>query len=218
MRSAVTALILLGFVAACRGSAQVKADVEFWSELDVSAKLSDSIALTMFGLDRSSLQLANPQLGGVGVVADFRANNLLTFSLGYIYAGLPNIGKGFTVDAPLAAVSLGQAFGRWSIRERSRVERLYGVPGDPYRYREKVDISYAVLPRFHLFANDEVFYQFGIDRWNQNRAQVGFNRVINEAVSVDLFYLQRNTASEPKNTKGLGATVHLSFSSIGKKP
>jgi hypothetical protein len=173
------------------------------------------VALTALGVDRSSVQLANPQLGGIGVVADFRANSLLTFSLGYIYAGLPNTVKGFTVDAPLAAVTLGRAFGRWSIRGRSRAERLYGIPTEPYRYREKIDVSYALVPRLHLFANDEDFYQFGINRWNQNRAQVGFNKVVNDALSVDLFYLQRNTTSQPKATKGLGVTVHLLIGSAG---
>ncbi len=218
MRRAVAGSLLLGCVAACGGSAQVKSDVEFWSELDVSAKLSDSMALTVLGVDRSSVQLANPQLGGAGVVLDFRTNRLVTFSLGYIYASLPNTGRGLRVDAPLTAVSLGRAFGRWSVGERNRGERLYGVGREPYRYRQKVDVSYAILPRLHLIANDEAFYQFGINQWNQNRLEAGFHQALNDALSVDLFYLQRNTVLEPKTTKGLGVTVHLSSSSLlGKK-
>jgi hypothetical protein len=40
---------------------------------------------------------------------------------------------------------------------------------------------------------------------------VGFSRVLNQELSVDVFYLQRNTALEPKTTKGLGVTVHISI-------
>ena len=212
--------VLFVILCAARASAdaQQPPDVEFWSELDLNAKISNAASLTILGIDRSSLQLANPQLGGLGIVADDRVNSFLTLSAGYIYAGLPNTGKGYTVNAPLAAVSLGRGFGRFALRERSRGERLYSIPGNPYRYRQKLELAYKVAPKIQIFANDEVFYQFGLDRWNQNRAQAGLTRTLNRQLAIDLFYLQRNTQSQPKSTRGLGLTVHLSLAAIGKKP
>ncbi len=199
------------------GVARAESDVQFWNELDIGTKLTDTVSITLLSVVRTSLERPNPQLGGVGVAADFHATRWLTVSAGFIYAGLPNTGPGYSVRLPLASVSLGRRFGRWSMLERSRGERLCGIPGSPYRFRQKAEVGYELTPRLRLYVSDEAFYQTGIDEWNQNRAQAGVSRRFGDALSLDLFYLQRNMRSQPKTSRVVGATAHISLGSVRRR-
>lgn len=186
-------------------------DTQFWTELDVAAQLTRSVSVTLLATNRLSLDLPNPQLGAGGVVVDLRANRAITLSVGYLCANLPHTGQGYAAQLPLAAISAGRRFGRWSIQERSRGERLFGIPGAPYRFRQKVDAGYQLTPRLRVIASDEAFYQTGVDRWSQNRLQAGVRQTLTRAVSLDLVYLQRSTLSQPKTTRALGITAHVAL-------
>lgn len=213
-RTVVMSVLAVGALGPSILCGQVRRDAQLWSEVDLSGSLTPKLSLTLLAVDRTSMQLKNPQLGGVGLLADWRATSFAIVSAGYIYAGIPNTGPGYTVHVPLAAVTLARGLGRWSFKERSRGERLYRLPGQPWRYRQKVEIGYQVYSRVRIFVNDEAFFDFVQARWNQNRAQAGFGLSLNRAVALDLYYLQRNTISAPTSTKAAGLTLRISLGSL----
>jgi hypothetical protein len=206
MRVLALLFLLVGVAHAAPAS-----DFELWSELDLSAQLGERWSLLFPFVARNSAQLSNPQLVGEGAIVSWRWTERVQLNGGYLVVSLPNTGRGFTVQAPLAAVTFGQRIGRFRLSDRNRAERLIGVPRDPFRYRNRFVVDVPIASEaWRVFAADEVFYDFTAAAWTQNRFQVGAGRRLSRKTALEVYYLERSLRhAAPGSTHALGLTLEV---------
>jgi hypothetical protein len=202
---------VLLFLALC-GVARAS-DTQLWTEVDLLASLGSRIQVTVPWVMRSSFALANPQLAAGGVLADFSVSKWLSVSGGYLAVGLPHTGSGYVSNIPLAAVTVKHRLGPLQLSDRNRVEKLYGLPLAPVRYRNKVAVSIPLAGgRWIPFASNETFYDFSKSAWSQNRFQVGLGRQLSERVRLDAFFLERTDLRvSGDNIHAIGLTLALNL-------
>jgi hypothetical protein len=80
-----------------------------------------------------------------------------------------------TVHVPLVALSKAFNLHRFTFVHRNRFEKLIGFGNSPGRYRNRalLDRRFGHDDRWHVFVDDEVFFDLSAAKWNQNRFQVG---------------------------------------------
>jgi hypothetical protein len=129
---------------------------------------------------------------------------------GYLFADLPQRAH-LHVHIPLIAVSTTVRVRRLVIADRNRLEKLNGFGASPVRYRNRVfvDLPLGGGGRWHMFGDDEAFFDTFVSRWSQNRLQVGGGTRVAPDVSLDLFYLRRTLTGGAPGTHVLGTTVRV---------
>ena len=165
---------------------------------------------------RSSFNLANPQLAGLGPVFDVSVAKFVIVTGGYLFVTLPKTGPGYSVHVPLAAVTLRQTWHHLRISDRNRAEALIGIPHSPIRYRNKLAVDLG-LPssRVNPFISDEVFYDFEQSAWTQNRLAVGAGIRLNPRLGLDLYYLERSAHKTlPSSVHALGLTLEIHIKTL----
>jgi len=204
MRAPVLILILL-----LGGLARAQ-DFQQWNEVDLTASWQ-GLDFTAPLLARTDSQLPNPQLAATGILAEFHLPWGLMLTGGYLFADLPQ--ESYKVNLPLLALTETAHWGRFSLADRNRFEKLFGYPTEPVRYRNRilVDRPLGAQKRWHLFADDEIFFNLTNQSWNQNRFQAGGGVRLNRKLFVDAYYLQRNPGGGGETTRVLGSTLRVSL-------
>lgn len=112
---------------------------------------------------------------------------------------------------PLIALSKAFHVGRFAVADRNRFEKLIGYKASPIRYRNRlmVDRPFGARDLWHLFADDEIFFNLSIRSWNQNRFQAGGGARLNRRLFLDGYYLQRNPSGGAPTTRVLGTTLRV---------
>lgn len=206
--------VFLLLLTTARGALAGKApsrDIEGWTEVDLSARLGHKATVTVPCVLRSSTELSNPQLAGIGPILDLALTSYLTLTGGYLFVAFPEIGPGYNVNAPLAAVTQRASAKHLAFADRNRVEVLSGIPHNPVRYRNKLVISLpSPSPRWQPFLSDEAFYDSSQSRWSQNRFQAGIGYQATERLRIDGFYLERSVQhAAPSASHVLGLTFEV---------
>ena len=154
---------------------------------------------------------------------DFRVNQYLGLSGGYLFVSLPNTGNGYNVSVPLAAATVHSSIKRVRFSDRNRFEKLYGLPGSPVRYRNKVTIDLPLASgRWTPFLSNETFYDFSQRAWTQNRFQAGIGRRLTPVLKLDAYFLERTDFRVgDNNVHAIGLTLEVSArgtsSSVGNQ-
>jgi hypothetical protein len=205
MRSA--AVLFCVFILTALAGAQ---DFQLWDEVDLTASWRNVDFLVPV-LARTDTRLPNPQLAATGIMADFRLPWRLTLTGGYLFADLPQ--RSDKVNLPLIALSKMFHVGRLAIADRNRFEKLIGFPTSPVRYRNRlmVDRPFGAYDLWHLFADDEVFFNLSNSSWNQNRFQTGGGARLNRRLFLDVYYLQRNPSGGAPTTRVLGTALRVTL-------
>jgi hypothetical protein len=185
-------------------------DFQLWNEVDLAASWKKVEFLAPF-LARSDTSLPNPQLAATGITADFPLPWRLTLTGGYLFADLPQ--RSLFVRLPLVAVTKSGAIGRFTVADRNRFEKLIGFGTAPVRHRNRflLDRSLGAHDRWHLFADDEVFFDLSAGAWNQNRLQAGGGARLNRCLLLDVYYLQRDASGLAPTTPALGTTLRVTL-------
>jgi hypothetical protein len=195
-----------------------ESDMEAWSEVDFYIPITGRYSLLFPATVRISNTLQNPVLGGLGPSLNIVLNKDILLTAGYLYADLPHTAGGLKVHVPLAAITLSLKLDRWQFSDRNRGERLIGVPGDPFRYRNRLGVQFKASKTWNAFASDELFYDSGASRWNQNRFIAGVSAALNQAATIDLYYVQRSLyGALPGQTYGLGVTLGVHLNTLSKR-
>jgi len=190
------------------GSARAQSP-QFWPEIDFSITRGH-INLLVPSLVRLDPTAANPQFVATGAVGTAAFGSHLSVSAGYLFADLPQ--KSAVAHVPLVAVTPILSAHRWSISDMSRFERLISYSNQPYRYRNRAGVDYALGKdrRVHIYAVNEYFVNLSTASWNQNRAQVGIGLSANRYSRFDLYYLQRS-APGGAETPVIGTVLTIRF-------
>jgi hypothetical protein len=206
---------MLGLLAAPAAQAGVpQANAQVWGEVDLTVPVAPNVSATALAVDRNGEGLPNPTLAGGGLTLDARAGHW-TFTLGDLGVAARSAvsGKTVDVDVPLGAVAYGWSLAGLNFDDRSRIERLDGLPGDPWRYRNRLQVSHPLEglgPIGAVFASDEAFYDFSRQKWDRNRAQVGFSVHVARRQRLDIYYLRQDDRyARPGTLHALGLAYRV---------
>jgi hypothetical protein len=195
---------------ATRASAQ---DFQWWSEVDVTASVRtiDVLGLVVTRIDST---VPNPQFVGGGLEAEARVLRHVALTGGYLFVDLPQRGP-LHVQLPLVAATTMWRVGRLYTADRNRFERLVGFGTSPIRYRNRLlaDLPFGPGDRWHVFGDDEVFFDFSTSTWNQNRLQLGGGVRFRPGLALDMYYLQRNISGGVPTTHVFGTTLKVALAS-----
>ncbi|HEX8941751.1 MAG TPA: DUF2490 domain-containing protein [Gemmatimonadaceae bacterium] len=177
-----------------------------WGEVDLVA-LFPRVALTTPIVVRSEPGPSTPDFIGSGALADVTLPWNATLTGGFLTVRLTQH-KATLVQLPLVAVSESFHLGTITAFDRNRVEQLLGFGTSPRRYRNRLLLD-APLDHgaWHLFGDDEEFYDFSSRAWTQNRARLGAGHQLAERAVVDVYYLRKTV--RPTTTHVVGVTVRI---------
>lgn len=181
-------------------------DFQQWNEVDFTASWRNADFLVPV-LARTDTHLPNPQLAATGITVDMPLRWHLTLTGGYLFADLPQLPD--DVHLPLIAVSTTFHARRFTLADRNRFEKLIGYGDSPVRYRNRIFLDWpsGARGRWHLFTDDEVFFNLTAGSWNQNRFQAGGGARLNRRLFFDVYYLQRAPSGGAAKTTVLGTTL-----------
>jgi hypothetical protein len=207
---ATTRPLILFLFAVSVGRAQ---EFQSWNEVDLTASWRRVDFLAPF-VTRIDPALPNPQLAAIGLTADLTLRWGLTLTPGYLVADLPQ--GAYLVHLPLVALTEATHLSRLTLADRNRFEKLTGYPGSPVRYRNRLllDCPFGSRGRAHAFINDEIFFNLSAVTFNQNRFQTGAGVRLHPRFLLDLYYLQKNAASDSV-TYVFGTTLKVSLTHQG---
>jgi hypothetical protein len=183
-------------------------DFQQWNEVDFAASWRNASFLVPV-LARTDTNLPNPQLAATGITVDIPLRWSLTLTGGYLIADLPQLSD--DVHLPLIAVSTTFHVRRFTLADRNRFEKLIGYGDSPVRYRNRIFLEWPLgaRNRWHLFTDDEVFFNLTAGSWNQNRFQAGGGARLNRRLFFDIYYLQRTPSGGTAKTNVLGTTLRI---------
>jgi len=149
---------------------------------------------------------------GGGLEGEVRVRRYLTLTGGYLFVDLPQRAQSH-VQLPLVAATIMFRVGRLSMADRNRFEQLVGFGTSPVRYRNRllVDVSFASDNKWHLFGDDEVFFDFSSSILSQNRLRLGGGIRVAAGVALDTYYLQRNLRRGAPTTHVIGTTLRIAL-------
>ena len=196
--------------------------LQTWNEVDLTGSWRYIDFLAPF-LTRCDTRLPNPQFAATGIMADFRVPGNLTLTAGYLFVDLAQYS--WLVNAPLIAASESIHIGKLRVSDRNRFEKLAGLGqlgklaglgAAPVRYRNRLllDLPLGADDNWHVFADDEVFYDFAISRWNQNRIRAGGGVRISGRLFLDVYFLEQNASRPAFEARVVGSTLRVLLTKV----
>jgi len=171
-------------------------DVQSWNDLQLSLRLRDNIDLLINGTLRLGRHISDPvdERAGVGLL--FKINDYLTISSGYLHVftqpvpGVTRHENRFFLDG-----TVHFSFKGFVLYDRNMFERRLRQPVDATRYRNRLRIEHPVKfgrAEVVIFASDEVFYDWSVNRWVRNRFQVGAGKRFTKKFVAEIYYMRQN--------------------------
>lgn len=191
-------------------------DTQWWQEVDLTGMLSEHLAYLVTGVSRLSDDDPNPALTGGGAFLSWK-QGAFDYTVGYIHAQLRNSANGsrLNADLPVAAVAGTWEAGGFALTDQLRIEDLYGVPGNPWRYRNLVSIGAAtrhLKPLKEIAVSDEIFVDLESGQLTRNRLLAGpmFGVSTRSEITVD-YVNERDVDKRPGRIQGalVDYTMHF---------
>jgi hypothetical protein len=216
-RAAALMLTALLLPSGAAPAAQAPAyDTEWWQEVDLTGMLSDHLAYLVTGVSRLSDADPNPALVGGGAFLSWK-QGAFGGTVGYIHAELRNAANGsrLNADLPVVAVAGTLKAGGFAITDQLRIEDLYGVPGNPWRYRNLVALggtSPRLRPVKEIAVSDEIFVDLNSGQLTRNRLLAGpmFGVSPRSEITVD-YVNERDVDKRPGRIQGALVDYTLHF-------
>jgi hypothetical protein len=209
----IKSLLLWSVILASMGRAEANPgdiDSQLWGEVDVRGVVG-GVDLTALGVMRQSASLPDPTLIGGGLIVGTGLGGSWSVEAGDLWVRAKTAaGAAIDVDVPLVAAIYRWSLGDVTMGERLRFEQLTGIPGEPWRYRNRLDAAYPIdlgLVR-GIVASDEIFYDFGQSAWSRNRAQLGVEVASGGPTMLTIGYLrQDDRLADPTGINAVCATL-----------
>lgn len=198
-------------------------DTQWWNDLqlilplktgkDQKNKSFDKVVLNLDGIVRLGRNASFPVDDRAAATIEFRVNNFLKISSGYLYQRFEQIPRRKSYETRLSfAANLEKKFNLFTLRHRSLVEyrwRNFRPNTEVYRLRFQASYSFRHHEKefFSPFVSEERYYDFRQHNWNRNEFYAGITRRLTPRVSLDVFYIRLDTA--PVNANALGTTLKV---------
>ncbi len=182
-------------------------DTQWWQQFDLAGTLSEHLAYLISGFSRFSDNDPNPALTGAGALVSWK-QGALSYTLGYIHAQIrsPSNGSRLNADLPLAAIAGTIQKATFAVTDQFRLEDVYGVPGNPWRYRNLLAVSDSMpslRPLGLVTISDEIFVDLHSGQLTRNRLLAGPQFELTRHSGVTLDYVnERDVDKRPGRIRG----------------
>ena len=190
-------------------------DVQQWNDVQIAVPVTKDIDFNLLGTLRIGRNINRPVDERIGVGFTFRAGKYLSFAPSYLHIGMQPFERRKLWESRLSfATTLRFQADKFRLSDRNQFERRYrhpGIPSTRYRNRFQVDLPIGRdTMKLSLFASDEVFYDWSVDRWVRNRFAAGVSKVLNSNLTLDVYYLRQNDGiSRPGDLHVIGTTWRI---------
>jgi hypothetical protein len=191
-------------------------DSQVWPEIDLEAPITNQLSLTGLATVRVGDGLPSPAMAAAGGGLAYQLSTHWSVAADDYWVRIrsPVSGAGLDLQLPLAAVTYTMRLGSFELDDRNRGERIVGLSGEGWRYRNRLSISHPVTlgPVRRVFVSDEVFYDASRDRWSRNRGQLGLGLRPIGPTALQVYVLRQDDRfSHPGhlNVLGLALAVRL---------
>lgn len=215
--------ILLTLLVFSTAIAAQTSDTQFWNDLQLIIPLKTSkdsknkkindVVLNLDGILRLGRNVSYPVDSRFAATLDFRVNNFLKVSTGYVYQRLEQIPQRKIFQTRLSvAANLEKKYDLFSFRHRSQFEyRFLNSRPNTEVYRPRFQVAYSLKHNekeiFAPFVSAEPFYDFKQHKWFRKEFYAGISKKLAPRVSLDVYYIRVNT--KPVNVNALGTILKI---------
>ena len=187
----ITCILVIGYA----GRAFASDEWQYWNEIKLKYSIGEKLD-AHFKIEQKLLDDFN--YFGLhnytpGVV--FKINKYFDFELNYKYEREKGE-KEWTEEhrvAIIPIIKLEWMGNKFNIRTRFEHRNLEGE--SKWRWREKLKIKRLIkigVFEFTPFLSEEIFYDFKVNEFNQNRVATGISKMITKNSGIDLYYMRKN--------------------------
>ncbi len=208
MREILTFLFIIGvFFLICAERAHSSEDWQYWNKFVLKHKLTQRITAHVkleqrFVDDFNDFALHNYVPGFV-----YGFNRYFDFELNYKFEREKE-GKEWTEEHRLEIIPIVKwKWMKFKFKLRNRLEYRVIEGDESWRLREKIKIKRDINLsgfKFSPFLSEEIFYDFKIGDFNQNRVKAGVSKEIIHNLEFTLFYMYK---SNKRDNSWFGANV-----------
>lgn len=190
-------------------------DTQQWNDVQLTAPVTKDIDFNLYGTLRLGRDVSRAVDERIGVGFTIRTGKYLSFQTAYLHIGIQPFERRKVWES---RISLGPTLrfqaNKFRFSDRNLFERRFRHPGMPStRYRNRFQVEHPIGSdkiKLSLFASDEVFYDWSVDRWVRNRFAAGVAKVLNSNVTLDIYYLRQNDGvSRPGDLHVIGTTWRI---------
>lgn len=190
-------------------------DIQQWNDVQFAVPVTKDIDFNLFGTLRIGRDVSRAVDERIGVGFTFRAGKYLSFTPAYLHIGMQPFERRKVWESRLSfATTLRFQTNKFRFSDRNLFERRYRHPGTPStRYRNRFQVEHPIGSdkiKLSLFASDEVFYDWTVNRWVRNRFAAGVSKVLSSSVTLDVYYLRQNDGiSRPGDLHVIGTNWRI---------
>jgi hypothetical protein len=192
----------------------LRADLQSWNELDISAKVTPTVDVTWNSQARLSTEVANPTVCATGIDIDVGLGQHLLLTPSYYYFTFrESTGRSGHGQLSILAMTILKAHGKWTISDRNRFAGQLATTNtaDLWVYGNRPRVDRSVGPerwKTSLFLWDELFYFSGPVSHPRNRAALGVRKAVTPAFAFNLYYQRQDDSySKPGNINTIGVLI-----------
>jgi len=212
-----TFLILCLLLSSAVVSAQAADDWQYWNEFQLSYKVQDKWGLKIAGEQRMVDDFSILGLTNVTAGTEWQALRFLDLGAYYKFendkspSGAKNDEHRHYWQATLKTKR-----GSFFIKDRNRMEYRNKKTKDGWRYRNQIQIGYAIPYKQFVFTpylSEEFFYDTVAGEINQNRVAIGVSTKLSPHIKIATYYLLKSNRSgrDWNESNALGTNLALSF-------
>jgi Protein of unknown function (DUF2490) len=190
-------------------------DTQQWNDIQIAAALNKKVDFNVYTTFRFGRDISHLVDRRIGAGFTFKVGKYVTLAPWYLHiVTRPAEGRKVNENrlnfAATVSVPLGK---KLTLTDRNLFERRLRFPTDSTRYRNRLQVAYPVKvgdTALQLFASEEVFYDWSVERWVRNRFAVGVSRKFNQHFTGDLYYMRQNDGvSRPGDLHVIGVTYRI---------
>jgi hypothetical protein len=190
-------LLLLLLLASCASAQSLidHTDNQQWTDVQLAAPVTKSFDFNILGTLRLGRDISRPVDERVGVGFTWKIGQHWQVQPSYLHIGMqPVRGRKIWENRLSLPVTFRFNLDKFRLSDRNLIERRMRNSGaKSWRYRNRFQVEHPVGKKgWSLFAADEVFYDWAINRWVRNRIGAGAIKVFNKHFTQDIFYVRQN--------------------------
>ena len=193
-----TLLLLLLLVPCASAQSSVDhTDNQQWTDVQLAVPVTKNFDFNLLGTLRLGRDISRPVDERVGAGFTWKIGQHWQIQPNYLHIGMqPFRGRKVWENRLSLPVTFRFNLDKFKLSDRNLIEhRIRNSGVRTNRYRNRFQVEHPVGHKewgLSLFAADEVFYDWAVDRWVRNRFTVGAIKVFNPHFTQDIYYLRQN--------------------------
>lgn len=192
-------LLLLLLLVPCASAQSLvdHTDNQQWTDVQLAVPVTKNFDFNLLGTLRLGRDISRPVDERVGAGLTWKLGQHWQIQPNYLHIGMqPVRGRKIWENRLSLPVTFRFNLDKFRLSDRNLIERRIRNSGvRSNRYRNRFQVEHSVGRKewgLSLFAADEVFYDWAVDRWVRNRFLVGAIKVFNPHFTQDIYYLRQN--------------------------